>query len=1258
MAHTNHHFKCFIVFVLLTCSAQTAFSFSFTKLDALGTILPDSARDWAMVKDNVTGLIWEVKTASDEQSNYDDPHDPDNTYTWYDSNPDSNGGDPGIDGDNTDTEDFINAINTARFGKFSDWRMPTKEELLSIIDYNAVGPAIDTAYFKNTISSYYWTATTFSDSIDNAIKINFNYGTEGYHEKSGAYYVRAVRSDTQKSSISGTIYKSDGVTPLTGEYVDIDVFQGDPCGISNLVQSVSSEFSTGKYLISGLQQGIYYIKTHTYSNSSYISEWWASGSSKYDCGLAEPITVDANQEITGRDFQLDSTSPADAGILQFTSLTYQISEAGGKVTVTVSRTGGSSGAISVSYALAAPAGTVTTATEGSDFTLPVEPHTLAWEDGDVSDKTFDIRILDDTAVEQEEFFLLELINPTDGATLGTHYLSKIKITDDDKLGTAISFTQNSYSANERRGSVTISVQRTQSSAGTVSVSYVIKESGTTATEHTDFALPEAAHTLTWLDGDTKEKTFEIQIIDDTDSEEAEFITLELAVPLSSEGAALGIYPETRITIFDNDINDIQEITEITDIIDNVQNETDAESVTDKLDSDVALIEESMPDAPSEPPSDELVNAINTTIENVGSIIEISNTLFKEEQISSEQALTTLQLLDDIIELGADVAKREGKVSIEKVAASVEFVEEIVAQAVSQDATAEQMSNSSGNINNMLDNMADIMNAVLITDDVVELLDPIEGLTGGGIIAALASGGDSTQTVDTVDNLGDIVVKGLQDAKDAGIISNTGRIINSAGGITNHAINTLLANTDDQEIIQGTLDQCQIELGAMIDQTALNIKEKPVPSKSAGSSGKYAVTGDDNASLEEFKALMESVSGLTTALIKSRSVLKSHLSGKMQSLSDETIKNILPHFISTTSSAALKSDSDIQSLLEDYPQFLNEVIEIASVNLTEGMSLTSEDIEAILESNQSFDASEIERLIRGLPLLPAFDQDIIQPEGSTALSLVDLLRDELQNLLPDTTVEVSSLNGIYLKIVVKISPELELPLYIQDARVVSDLIPQDLYLLPEGTIILVRKGIAGIITPAPLDAVDTLLSADSLLEIDSLFGSDEKEVESVKLSNSGNLNLIFDDGGKFSGAFSYVAAKDGDGDFDAGTSSFELHGTDPASEAYSVLVEYNDGYTQQLPPAVSALEQLVEVLDTLAAGSYSLDSATGIITVFDIRFKPSYLIESITPAEENWFNVNKDGYGIAWEGEDYNKDGAIDLKMWTEDGKQVIYTVVQ
>ena len=60
----------------------------------------------SMARDNVTGLIWEVKQAKDGTVDYTNPHDADNRYTWCDTNPDTNGGSEGTCGTN-DTEDFI-----------------------------------------------------------------------------------------------------------------------------------------------------------------------------------------------------------------------------------------------------------------------------------------------------------------------------------------------------------------------------------------------------------------------------------------------------------------------------------------------------------------------------------------------------------------------------------------------------------------------------------------------------------------------------------------------------------------------------------------------------------------------------------------------------------------------------------------------------------------------------------------------------------------------------------------------------------------------------------------------------------------------------------------------------------------------------------------------------------------------------------------------------------------------------------------------
>jgi len=123
--------------------------FSFTKLDMSGNPLPASVSDWACVRDNVTGYVWEVKT--------DDGglRDTDNTYTWYNPDPNTNGGKAGTanggscTGSDCDTASYVEAVNTLPVALcgYRDWRMPWREELLSIVDYGRVNPAIDTDYF-------------------------------------------------------------------------------------------------------------------------------------------------------------------------------------------------------------------------------------------------------------------------------------------------------------------------------------------------------------------------------------------------------------------------------------------------------------------------------------------------------------------------------------------------------------------------------------------------------------------------------------------------------------------------------------------------------------------------------------------------------------------------------------------------------------------------------------------------------------------------------------------------------------------------------------------------------------------------------------------------------------------------------------------------------------------------------------------------------------------------------------------------------
>ena len=156
---------------------------SYAKLDYHGNELPYTATEWVMVKDNVTGLIWEVKTEDKSIQ------DKDNLFTWYNSNSGSNIGN--VDG--ASIEDYIDYLNYNHFGSFSDWRIPTLKELEQIVNMNQLFPAIDTRFFPNTVSGFYWSSTTYHPANERAFGINFINGNDGNDDKTSAYYIRAVR---------------------------------------------------------------------------------------------------------------------------------------------------------------------------------------------------------------------------------------------------------------------------------------------------------------------------------------------------------------------------------------------------------------------------------------------------------------------------------------------------------------------------------------------------------------------------------------------------------------------------------------------------------------------------------------------------------------------------------------------------------------------------------------------------------------------------------------------------------------------------------------------------------------------------------------------------------------------------------------------------------------------------------------------------------------------------------------------------------
>ena len=90
-------------------------------------------------------------------------------------------------------------------GGYSDWRLPNRNELQSIVDYSRYNPAIDTTFFPDTVASNYWSSTTYADNTSYAWYVYFSYGGVGNYSKTSSYYVRAVRGGQ-----CGSLGDSDG----------------------------------------------------------------------------------------------------------------------------------------------------------------------------------------------------------------------------------------------------------------------------------------------------------------------------------------------------------------------------------------------------------------------------------------------------------------------------------------------------------------------------------------------------------------------------------------------------------------------------------------------------------------------------------------------------------------------------------------------------------------------------------------------------------------------------------------------------------------------------------------------------------------------------------------------------------------------------------------------------------------------------------------------------------------------------------------
>ena len=92
-------------------------------------------------------------------------------------------------------QDALTTAKNSTFAAYTDWRLPNKHELESLIDHRCFSPSINDNIFPGTAAYYTWTSTTVSSDVFSAWVVYFRYGNSFLYVKSlGDAVVRLVRS--------------------------------------------------------------------------------------------------------------------------------------------------------------------------------------------------------------------------------------------------------------------------------------------------------------------------------------------------------------------------------------------------------------------------------------------------------------------------------------------------------------------------------------------------------------------------------------------------------------------------------------------------------------------------------------------------------------------------------------------------------------------------------------------------------------------------------------------------------------------------------------------------------------------------------------------------------------------------------------------------------------------------------------------------------------------------------------------------------
>ncbi|HYH86167.1 MAG TPA: PQQ-dependent sugar dehydrogenase [Pyrinomonadaceae bacterium] len=238
---------------------------------------------------------------------------------------------------------------------------------------------------------------------------SFNIPTEG--EKSSNVWYRIHLKVTDSGGLAHESFRD--VLPRTARVT----LATEPAGLQLSLDGVPIAAPTSFVGVAGIKRRIATVQTQSLGGATFQFQGWSDGGA-----IEHDIATPANDTTLTAVFASTNDAP---GSVQFGAASFNASEADGHVSVSVTRGGDTSGALSVDYATSDG-----TATERSDY-LPALG-SLRFAPGETS-KTIRVLLTGGASVEGAETFTISLSRVGSPFALGSPSVATISVDDDDAV---------------------------------------------------------------------------------------------------------------------------------------------------------------------------------------------------------------------------------------------------------------------------------------------------------------------------------------------------------------------------------------------------------------------------------------------------------------------------------------------------------------------------------------------------------------------------------------------------------------------------------------------------------------------------------------------------------------------------------------------------------------------------------------------------------------------------------------------------------